>query len=148
MRILPLNLVMRLNQLMSSTNFQNTVTLGKTQPFFATSFLRTIQTVKGYQNLHDLVTELKKLSSECEFDNLQVSLIKDRIVYGTRYNSLFFERLLKSKNTTSLRPTQLVVQAMLLRKHTREILRSQLTAHIAKIFQMKLNKSTISFIIF
>ena len=40
------------------------------------------------QNFHDFVTELKKLSSECEFDNLQDSLIKDMIVCGTKDNSL------------------------------------------------------------
>ena len=35
------------------------------------------------QNIHDLMTEIKKkLSSECEFDNLQDSLIKDMIVCG------------------------------------------------------------------
>ena len=29
------------------------------------------------QNYHDFVTELKKLSSECEFDNFQDSLMRD-----------------------------------------------------------------------
>ena len=44
------------------------------------------------QKFHDFVTE-KKLSSECEFDNLQDSLIKDMIVCGTKDN-LLLERLL------------------------------------------------------
>ena len=46
------------------------------------------------QNFHDFLTELKKLSFECEFDNLQGSLIKDMIICGTRDNSLR-ERLLR-----------------------------------------------------
>ena len=39
------------------------------------------------QNIHDFVTELKKVSSECQFDNLQDSLIKDMIIGGTKDNS-------------------------------------------------------------
>ena len=39
------------------------------------------------QNFHDFVTaELKKLSFECEFDNLQDSLIKDI------YDSMWYQR--------------------------------------------------------
>ena len=45
------------------------------------------------QNVHDFVTELKKLSSECEFDNLLDSLIKDMIVCGTK-DKYLRERLL------------------------------------------------------
>ena len=40
------------------------------------------------QNFHDLVTELEKLSSECEFETLHDSLIKDMIVCGTNDNYL------------------------------------------------------------
>ena len=39
------------------------------------------------QNIHNFVTELKKVSSECQFDNLQDSLIKDMIIGGTKDNS-------------------------------------------------------------
>ena len=39
------------------------------------------------QNFHDFVTELKKLSSECEFETLHDSLM-DMIVCGTNDNSL------------------------------------------------------------
>ena len=42
----------------------------------------------GDQNLHDFVTELKKWSSECEFNNLQDSLMKDIIICGTKDHSL------------------------------------------------------------
>ena len=40
------------------------------------------------QNFHDFFTELKKPSSECEFETLHDSLIKDVIVCGTNGNSL------------------------------------------------------------
>ena len=40
------------------------------------------------KNLHDFVTELKKLSSECEFETLHDSFIRDMIVCGTNDNSL------------------------------------------------------------
>ena len=51
------------------------------------------------QNFHDFVTELKKISSECEFGNLQDSLIKDMIVCGTKDN-LLHERLLRECDLT------------------------------------------------
>ena len=47
----------------------------------------TYRQQEGY-NFHDFATELRRLSSECELDNLQDSLIKDMIVWGTRDNSL------------------------------------------------------------
>ena len=40
------------------------------------------------QNFYDFVTELKMLSSECQFRNLQDSLIKDMIVCDAKDNSL------------------------------------------------------------
>ena len=45
------------------------------------------------ENFHDFETELKKLSSKYEFDNVEDSLIKDMIVCGTKDISLR-ERLL------------------------------------------------------
>ena len=45
------------------------------------------------------MTELKKLSSECEFDNIQGSLIKDTIVCDTRDNCLC-EKLLRECDFT------------------------------------------------
>ena len=51
------------------------------------------------QNFHDFVTELKKLSSECEFETLHDSLIKDMIVCGTNDNSLR-KRLLRECELT------------------------------------------------
>ena len=53
------------------------------------------------KNCHNFLTELKKLSSECEFDNLQDSLIKDTIVCGTRDNSLRKRRLRECNLTLS-----------------------------------------------
>ena len=57
------------------------------------------------------MTELKKLISECEFDNIQDSLNKDMIVLGARDDPLR-EKLLRE---CDLYPKQLV-QAMLLSK--------------------------------
>ena len=51
------------------------------------------------QNFHDFITELKKLSSECEFETLHDSLIKDMIVCGKNDNSLR-ERLLRQSELT------------------------------------------------
>ena len=92
------------------------------------------------QNFHDFVTELKKLSSECEFDNLQDSLIKDMIVCGTKDNSLR-ERLLRECDLTLSKAISAGHAAEETRKHAREILRSQPSADVDKIFKKKLNKS-------
>ena len=92
------------------------------------------------QNFHDFVTELKKLSSECEFDNLQESLIKDMIVCGTKDNSLR-ERLLRECDLTLSKAISAGHAAEETRKHAREILRSQPSADIDKIFKKKMNKS-------
>ena len=86
------------------------------------------------------MTELKKLSSECEFDNLQDSLIKDMIVCGTKDNSLR-ERLLRECDLTLSKAISAGHAAEETRKHAREILRSQPSADIDKIFKKKLNKS-------
>ena len=82
-------------------------------------------------NFYNFVTELKKLISKYEFDNLQNSLIKDVIVYGTRDKSLG-KRLLRSKGHAAEET----------RKYAREILRCQLTVDIDKIFKKELNKSS------
>ena len=86
------------------------------------------------------MTQLKKISSGCEFDNLQDSLIKDIIVCGTKDNSLH-ERLLQEFNLTLSKEITASHAAEETRKYAREILRSQPTADINKIFKKKLNKS-------
>ena len=91
------------------------------------------------QNFHDFVTELKKLSSECEFDNLQDSLIKDMIVCGTKDNSLR-ERLLRECDLTLSKAISAGHAAEETGKIL-EILRSQPSADIDKLFKKKLNKS-------
>ena len=80
------------------------------------------------------MTELKKLSSECEFDNFQDSLIKDMIVCGTKDNSLR-ERLLRECNLTFSKAISAGHAAEETRNHDREILRSQPTANIYKMFK-------------
>ena len=93
------------------------------------------------QNFHDFVTALKKLSSECEFDNLQDSLIKGMIVCGTKDNSLC-ERLLRECDLTLSKAISADHVAEETRNHAHEILRPQPTADIDKIIKKKLNKSS------
>ena len=71
------------------------------------------------------MTELKELSSECEFDNLQVSLIKDMIVCGTRNNSLR-ERLLLECNLTLSKAISAGYAAEKTRKHAGDSLHERL----------------------
>ena len=77
------------------------------------------------------MTELKNLSSECEFDNLQDSLIKYVIVCGTNDNSLHETLLRECDLTLSKAITEET------RQHAREVLRSQSFADIDKIFKKK-----------
>ena len=51
------------------------------------------------QNFYDFVTELKILTSECQFRNLQDSLIKDMILCDAKDNSLR-DRLLQEYHLT------------------------------------------------
>ena len=77
------------------------------------------------QNLHDFVTELKRLSSKCEFDNLHDSLMKDMIICGTKDNSLH-ERLLHKCDPTL---SKQLVQAMLLRKYVSMLQNSKISTY-------------------
>ena len=74
---------------------------GKFSDYCNLSFLNKFFTYQRHegQNFHDFVTELKKLSSECEFENLLDSLIKAMIVCGTNDNSLREHLLRKSELT-------------------------------------------------
>ena len=81
------------------------------------------------------MTELKNLSSKCELDNLQDSLIKYVIVCGTNDNSLH-ETLLREYDLTL---SKAITEET--RQHAREVLRSQSFADIDKIFKKKLSKS-------
>ena len=82
------------------------------------------------------MTELKKLSSECEFDNIQGSLIKDTIVCDTRDNCLC-EKLLREFDFTLSRAISVGYAAEETRKHTHEISRSTPTVDTDKIFKNK-----------
>lgn len=70
----------------------------------------------------------KKVRSECEFDNLQDSSIKDMIVCSTRNDSLH-ERSLQECDLTLTEAISAGYAAEETRKHTRKILRSQPTAN-------------------
>ena len=80
-----------------SPNFWNTVTLEKN----SSPHVFHIQVAWGSKPswLCDWITELKNLSSKCEFDILQDYLIKDMIKYGARDSSLC-ERFLWECNLT------------------------------------------------
>ena len=93
------------------------------------------------QNFQSFVTEVKKLSSEWEFDKLQDSLIKDMIVCGIKDNSLR-ERFPRECDFTLSKAISACHAAEETRKYAREILRSQPTADIDKNFKKKLNKSS------
>ena len=80
------------------------------------------------------MTELRKLSSKCEFDNLQNSLIKDMFVCGTKDNSLH-ERLLRECDLTLSKAISAGHAAEETLKHIRDILWSQPTADIDNIFK-------------
>ena len=95
------------------------------------------------QIFHDFVTESKNLISKCEVDNLQDSLIKNMILWGTRDNSLH-ERILWRCNTTLLKVISADHATEKAHEHARKILRSQLTANINKIFKTKFIKSSHS----
>ena len=71
---------------------------------------------------YDFVTELKK-SSECEFDNLQDSLLKDMIVCRTKDN-FFGERLLRKCDLTLSKAITAGHVAEETRKHSRQVLGS------------------------
>ena len=83
---------------------------------------------------------LKKLSSECEFDNIQDSLIKDIIVCGAR--DPFVKGVFRECDLALSKAISSGYAAEKTHKHAREIVRSQPTAYIDKIFKKKPNKST------
>ena len=87
------------------------------------------------------MTELKELSSDCELNNLQHSLIKYMIVFCIRDKSLH-ERPLREGDLTLSKAISADHVAEETRKHARKIIRSQPTADIDKIIKKKLNKSS------
>ena len=84
------------------------------------------------QSFHNFITKLKKLSAECEFKNLQDSLIKDMIVSGINDNA-FHERLLRKSDLTLSRVICVKHAAEKTRKHTCKILQSQSATDLHKI---------------
>ena len=84
------------------------------------------------QSFHDFIAELKKLSAECEYENLWDSLIKDMIVCGTNDNA-FRERHLRESGLTLSRAISAGHAAEETRKHAREILLSQSAAGLHKL---------------
>ena len=90
------------------------------------------------QVFYDFVTEFKKLSSECEFDNIQDSLIKDMIVCATKDNSLR-KGLLRECDLTLSKAISAGHAAEETHMHAHEILRSPPTDNNILIRFLKRN---------
>ena len=95
------------------------------------------------QNLHDVFTKLEKLSSECEFETLHDSLVKDVNVCGTNDNSLR-EHLLHEFELTLSKAISAGHAAEETCKHAREILNSNETINLHKISKQSKSRSQIS----
>ena len=95
------------------------------------------------QNFREFVTKLKKLGSECEFETPHDSLIKDVIVCGTNDNSLR-ERLLRESELTLPKAISAGHAAEETRKHAREILKSNETINLHKIWKHSKSRSQTS----
>ena len=80
------------------------------------------------QKSHEFATELKKLSSECEFEDLHDSLIKNMIVCGT--NDRFFRECLLPEFELTLSTGHAAGETF---KHTRENIMSNETIDLHKI---------------
>ena len=91
-------------------------------------FIFTYRQKKG-QNFHDFVTELKKLNSQTEFDNLHDYLIKDMIACATR-DKFLHKRFFWECNLTVPNAISAGHAAEETRKHARKILRTETTANI------------------
>ena len=94
------------------------------------------------QSFHDFVTELKKLSSECEFETPHDSLIKDMIVCGPNDNSL--RERLPRESELSLAKVISGNAAEETRKHAREILKSNETIDLHNISKHSKSRSQTS----
>ena len=93
----------------------------------------TYRKLEGH-SFHNFVTKLKKLSAECEFKNLQDSLIKDMIVCGT---NAFHERLLRESDLTLSSAISAGHAAEKTRKHACKILQSQSATNLHKINKLR-----------
>ncbi|UYV62275.1 K02A2.6-like [Cordylochernes scorpioides] len=63
-------------------------------------------TQKDGESIDSFITELKGLSTSCEFESQEDSLIRDRIVYGIQ-NKALQERLLREPNLTLLKAIEM-----------------------------------------
>ncbi|UYV70566.1 hypothetical protein LAZ67_7003550, partial [Cordylochernes scorpioides] len=68
--------------------------------------IRTRTTQKDGESIDSFITELKGLSTSCEFESQKDSLIRDRIVYGIQDKALQ-ERLLREPNLTLLKAIEM-----------------------------------------
>ena len=83
------------------------------------------------QNFQDFITELKRLSTACEFENLQDSFIKGVILCGAN-DKAFCERFPRESDLTLLRAISAGHSAKENRKRAPEILQFQSTTDLYK----------------
>ena len=88
----------------------------------------------------NVVTELKKVNSECEFQFLHDFLIKDIIVCGTNDNSLT-ENYLRESELTLSKAIFAVHAAKEICKHARKIYKSSETIDLHKISKHSIYRS-------
>ena len=88
---------------------------------------------KEGQSFDEFMTQLKKLSSDCEFGELKNSLIKDIVVIGVADNSLR-ERMLRELNLTLERAIALGQSTEQTKIHAKELKQE------AEIYRIKFSK--------
>ena len=106
-------------------NFLSTAAQGKMSPFF-------IWQLEG-QSFHDFITKVKKLSAECEFENLRDSFIKKDLIVCGANNNAFRKRLLRESDLTLTRAINAGHTTEESQKYACEIMQSQSAADLHKI---------------
>ncbi|CAB4026344.1 Hypothetical predicted protein, partial [Paramuricea clavata] len=91
------------------------------------------------QSFNDFVIELKKRASECEFETLADSLIKDMIVCGVADQSLR-ERLLRDADLTLAKAIDAGIAAEETKRHAKELEKHQQSSDIHQVYHSKERK--------
>ena len=95
------------------------------------------------QPFDSFVTELKKRSSQCEFQTLKDSLIRDMIIIGFSSNQLR-ERLLRIEDLTLTQAIKLGQAAEATKHHARELSRQPTATYQHTIDSLKVKPQRIS----
>ena len=100
-------------------------------PIFLKNKFFTYRQQEG-QNFHDFVTELKKLSSKYEFDNLQDSQIKHMVLCGSKDPSWKASSRMQPPLSKAIGAGQAAEETC---QHAFQILRFQPTSDMDKIIK-------------